>query len=198
MVTLGDINSESEPVNCGAPQGSILGSLLFIIFFNDLVDTLDSKVITYADDTVIYCTNDDVNVVENVLSSEMRVVGSYCSNNELFLNLKKGKTESMLFGTAKRSSLNGREVKIYYNGTIISFVKEYEYLGNVLDSSLNLNTNFNRAYKRASSRMRLLQNYLNTRAATKISITGKITSIVSRMIFNDRTIYSSKNVLKNK
>ena len=156
VVALGHINSESEPVNCGVPQGSILGPLLLITFFNDLVDTLDSKVIMYADDTVIYCASDDVNVVENVLNSEMKAVGSYCSDNELFLNLKKGKTESMLFGTARRLSRNWRKLKIYYNGTIISCVKEYEYLGNVLDSSLNLNTNFNRAYKRASSRMRLL------------------------------------------
>ena len=78
------------------------------------MDTLDSKIIIYADDTVIYCANDDVNVVENVLSSEMSVVESYCRNSGLFLNLKKGKTESMLLGTAKRSSLNGRELKIYY------------------------------------------------------------------------------------
>ena len=171
MVALGHINSESEPVNCGVLQGSILGPLLFITFFNDLVDTLDSKVIMYPDDTVIYCASDDVNVVENVLNSEMKAVGSYCSDNELFLNLKKGKTESMLFGTARRLSKNGRKLKIYYNGSIISCVKEYEYLGNVLDSSLNLNTNFNRTYKRASSRMRLLQNvmsYLTTHAATRI------------------------------
>ena len=84
------------------------------------------------------------------------------------------------------------------------FVKEYEYLGHMLDSSLNLCTNFNRAYKRASSRMKLLQNYLNTRAATKIynleqrSLLEIITSIVSRIILNDKTIYSSKNALKNK
>ena len=120
---------------------------------------------------VIYCASDDVNVVENVLNSEMKAVGSYCSDNELLLNSKKGKTESMLFRTARRLSKNGGKLKIYYNGTIISCVKEYEYLGNVLDSSLNLNTNFNRAYKRASSRMRLLQNvrsYLTTHAATKI------------------------------
>ena len=171
VVALGHINSESEPVNCGVPQGSILGPLLFITFFNDLVDTLDSKVIMYADDTVIYCASDDVNVVKNVLNSEMKAVGSYCGDNELFLNLKKGKTESMLFGTARRLSKNGRKLKIYYNGAIISCVKEYEYLGNVLDSSLNLNTNFNRAYKRANSRMRLLQNvrsYLTTHAAIKI------------------------------
>jgi hypothetical protein len=70
-----------------------------------------------------------------------------------------------------RTSTVYYNLKIYYNGTIISFVKEYAYLGNVLDSTLTLNTNFDRAYKRTSSRMRLLQNvrnYLNTDAATKI------------------------------
>ena len=54
-------------VHCGVPPGSILGPLLFITFFNDLVDTLDSKVIMYADDTVSYCASDDVNVVEMCL-----------------------------------------------------------------------------------------------------------------------------------
>ncbi len=71
----------------------------------------------------------------------------------------------------ERLSQNGRERKIYYNGTPISFVIEYVYLGNVLDSTLTLNSNFERAYKRGSSRMRLLQNvrnYLNSHAATKI------------------------------
>ncbi len=41
----------------------------------------------------------------------------------------------------------------------------------MLDNTLTLNTNFDRAYKRASSRMRLLQNvrnYMNTHTATKI------------------------------
>ncbi len=60
----------------------------------------------YADDTVIYYANNDVDVIENVLNSEMKIIGSYCSENELLLNLKKGKTESMLFGTAKRLRQN--------------------------------------------------------------------------------------------
>ena len=107
VVALGSMNSEPEPVYCGVPQGSILGPLLFITFFNDLVDSMNSKVIKYADDTVIYYAN-DVDVIENVLNSETKIIGSYCSENELVLNFKKGKTESMLFRMAKKLSQNGR------------------------------------------------------------------------------------------
>ena len=77
-----------------------------------------------------------------VLNSEMESIGTYCRENELLLNLKKGKTEAMLFGTAKRVKQHVRELKISYNGTSISFVSEYVYLGNVIDSTLTLQSNF--------------------------------------------------------
>jgi hypothetical protein len=101
----------------------------------------------------------------------MEVIGEYCRENELLLNLKKGKTEAMLFGTAKRLKQHGGNLNICFNGTSVSFVKEYVYLGNVIDNTLSLNSNFTRAYKRASNRLRLLKNvrsYLNVDAATQI------------------------------
>ena len=170
IVEIENVRSDTEPVYCGVPQGSILGPLLFIVLFNDLVENLNCHVIKYADDTVIYYGNKDIDVIEKVLNSEMECVGTYCRENELVLNLKKGKTEAMLFGTAKRVKQHSRELKISYNGTSISFVSEYVYLGNVIDSTLTLQSNFNRAYKRASNRLRLLKSvreYLDINAATK-------------------------------
>jgi hypothetical protein len=113
----------------------------------------------------------DVNAIEDILNLEMENIGKYCGENELLLNLKKGKTESMLFGTSKRISKYGRDLKIQYQNTEISFVKEYVYLGNTVDSHLLMNTNFDCAYKKASGRLRLLQNvrkYLTVDAALKI------------------------------
>ena len=53
-------SSRQEPIYCGVLQESILGPLLFALFYNDLVDLVsNSKVIMYADDTVIYVGDED-------------------------------------------------------------------------------------------------------------------------------------------
>ena len=47
--------SDALPIICGVPQGSIQGSLLFILYISDLVDYLgDARIGLYADDTAIY------------------------------------------------------------------------------------------------------------------------------------------------
>ena len=59
----------------------------------------------YAGGTVIYYAHSDINVIEKVLNEEMSYLTRYLYQNELILNLKKGKTEAMVFGTAKRLSM---------------------------------------------------------------------------------------------
>ena len=45
--------SQEYPVNAGVPQGSILGSTIFLIYINDLPDVI-CNIAIYADDSTLY------------------------------------------------------------------------------------------------------------------------------------------------
>ena len=167
-----DCLSATGNVTSGVPQGSILGPLLFIVFFNDFSSCLKhSNVTIYADDTVIYVAGKDTFIIETRLSSDMKAIAEWCVENELILNTNPGKTESMMFGTAKNLAQQPQSLKVIFRNKLINATTTYKYLGVHIDHSLNMNSNFNIVYKKACGRLRLLRKirpFLNTLAAKAI------------------------------
>ena len=143
-----------------------MGPLLFIIFINDLSDNIEhASVIIYADDTVLYFFYESEEKIENDLNQDMQNLLSYFRKNDLVINLKKRKTEKMLFGTTKRLKTAGK-IDVLYSNQTINFTETYKYLGNIVEHHLN--------FKKASSRLRLLEQmrcYLTSKAARLVYIT---------------------------
>ena len=55
FVNLNDVKSEYLPINCGVPQGSILGPLLFLFYINEISNISSIiDIILFADDTNIF------------------------------------------------------------------------------------------------------------------------------------------------
>ena len=141
-------------ITCGVPQGSILGPLLFLIYFNDFEKCLKyAHCLNFADDTVVYVEGKNKESIEYQLNEDLKLISTYFQINQLVINLNKGKTETMLFGTSKKLSSYGKKLFLLFDDTEIQATETYKYLGATLDSSLSLSTNFDKNLQAFSSQI---------------------------------------------
>ena len=77
--------SEWTDMTSGIPQGSVLGSLLFLIFINVIPDNLESSIKIFADDTKAYR---DVRSAEDTLGLQRDVdqLGTWSERWQLMIN----------------------------------------------------------------------------------------------------------------
>ena len=83
------ISSELN-VDCGVPQGSILGPLLFIYYTNDLPLHLNhTQASIYADDTAIISFGNTILEIESKLQTDINTLHRWFDANKLSLNKSK-------------------------------------------------------------------------------------------------------------
>ena len=83
-------------MNCGVPQGSVLGPLLFIIYTNDVPHCLaHNKANIFADDTTLFSSGNCVQELFNNMKTDLLELIDWFRANKLSLNLSK--TNYVLF-----------------------------------------------------------------------------------------------------
>ena len=73
----------------GAPQGSVLGLLLFLIYINDLPNCLKSIPKLFADDTALLINASSICELKIKINEELSRVSQWMNKNCLTINLSK-------------------------------------------------------------------------------------------------------------
>ena len=126
--------SKLAKTNCGVPQGSVLGPLLFLLYNNDIPSALQEgfKLRLFADDSNVFIADHDFFNLKHKLISALTSLTNWFNANKLTLNLAK--TSYSIFSKRKiPEQLNSIEI----NSENIYRVDAVKYLGLTVDDKLN-------------------------------------------------------------
>ena len=162
-VIVNGTKSNWRTVTSGVPQGSVLGPVLFLIFINDLPDTINCTLKFFADDTKLYKvinTNEDSkNLQENIYKA-----CDWATKWQMTFNTKKCKI--MHIGPKETTEYFTKDSNNIY--TTITEVDQEKDLGVIFDKKLNFNTHI----------------------STKVNIANRNLGLISKtFIFMDQVMF---------
>ncbi len=144
-VSINGHNSDLLTVDCGVPQGSVLGPLLFLIYINDLpIVSKKLKFYLFADDTNIYCEDKYLPNLIKTVNKELKLVMKWLNANKLSLNIEK--TNYILFHSSSIDIPSDIIIKI--GKKHIKRVKFIKFLGVLLDENINWKNHLNELSKK--------------------------------------------------
>lgn len=160
-VMIDGVRSHPASINYGVPQGSVLGPTLFLIYINDLckMTLKNSKILTFADDTVLLFEGKTWDDVKRTCEENFNKVLQWLDNNILTLNMSKTKYVTFSINQNQQPlNLNIRAHRCdrikdtYCDCSLLENANSIKYLGITVDQNLN----WKQHIKNLSNRIRKL------------------------------------------
>lgn len=173
QVRWGRAMSNLSEVVSGVPQGSVLGPLLFLIYINDLPNSIQSRIRLYADDIVLYRP-----IRENsdylILQSDLMNIKRWCNVWQMEVNVKKSK-----FMTFSRANAQYCYTYVFGNSNL-ERVTTYKYLGVHLTQNLSWKHHINEICHKAAQTLGFLRRVLRL-ASTDVRLMAYNTLVRSKL-----------------
>jgi Reverse transcriptase (RNA-dependent DNA polymerase) len=176
----GNYMSKNYNLKTGVPQGSSLGPLLFTIFLNNIGTVIDYNYILYADDLVIYISEENMNVAISKMNAQLNKLDVWCKENGLMINTDK--TKYMIFHKSqdydfKKCAVNER---LCISDCEIEQVQTFKYLGVWFDSNCTFKDHYHHVDKKLTAALSKLYSIkrLLTKRVMIILMNAYVTSIV--------------------
>ena len=168
-VLANEVYSPSLEVTQGVPQGSVLGPLFYMIYANDIADTVKySQTALYADDTVLYLASPNFGRAVKGIQKDVDVLSSWCKKNGIQMNVDKIKV--MTFGNKKKIERLA-PFEIMVDEAPLKIASQYKYLGMTLDGQLNYDLHVQRIITNVTPKLkqfRRMRYFLNSKSAVLI------------------------------
>ena len=149
-------NSVSPPLHItkSVPQGSVLGSLLFLFAINDLpnVSNIFTSIL-YADDLALSLTCKSINECNQLCNSELKKIFEWSASNKLSINFGHDKSYYMLH-SYRNLDLNSFNICI--NNNCLEYSTQAKYLGVILDPHLKYKYHIEHIAKKNSKSIGIL------------------------------------------
>ena len=145
-------SSQEYPVNAGAPQGSILGPTLFLLYINDFPDDVICNIAIYADDTTLYPKCDHASdlwqqlELASKLESDLQDTVDW--GRKWLVDFNAGKTELVSFGRSN----NAVAIDVKMDASLLEKKSSFKILGLIFSCKLDWGSDIISIAKTASKK----------------------------------------------
>ena len=147
-IKINDAESILKILLSGLQQGSLLSSILFNIFVNDLFLFINkAKLANFADDNTIYANSAEMETLLDILEKESEVAINWFKQNEMIVN--PDKFQAMVLGRHKQKET----INLAINGAEIKGKNPVTLLGVEIDNELNFNNHISNICKKAGNKI---------------------------------------------